>query len=99
MASRTYAPIAIQNRFISNHSEKLWCTGEDSNLRSSGERQVYSLLPLTARPPVHNSLPTSTGNTAIRGDRSKHLYKCKPSAAFGGEVASRANKLPHSFLR
>src|SRR6202041_3429544 len=31
-----------------------WCTGEDSNLRSSKERQIYSLLPLTARPPVHN---------------------------------------------
>ena len=29
-----------------------WWTGEDSNLRSSKERQVYSLLPLTARPPV-----------------------------------------------
>src|SRR5207237_8537070 len=29
-----------------------WCTGEDSNLRSSGERQIYSLLPLTTRPPV-----------------------------------------------
>ena len=29
-----------------------WCTGEDSNLRSSKERQIYSLLPLTARPPV-----------------------------------------------
>jgi|SRR5580698_906431 hypothetical protein len=32
-----------------------WCTGEDSNLRSSKERQIYSLLPLTTRPPVHNS--------------------------------------------
>ena len=30
-----------------------WWTGEDSNLRSSKERQIYSLLPLTARPPVH----------------------------------------------
>ena len=30
-----------------------WCTGEDSNLRSSKERQIYSLLPLTTRPPVH----------------------------------------------
>src|SRR5439155_25893224 len=29
-----------------------WCTGEDSNLRSSKERQTYSLLPLTTRPPV-----------------------------------------------
>jgi hypothetical protein len=34
-----------------------WCTGEDSNLRSSKERQIYSLLPLTARPPVHKRRP------------------------------------------
>ena len=33
----------------------LWCTGEDSNLRSSKERQIYSLLPLTTRPPVPSS--------------------------------------------
>jgi hypothetical protein len=38
-----------------------WCTGEDSNLRSSGERQIYSLLPLTTRPPVRIPvLPVST---------------------------------------
>ena len=37
-----------------------WCTGEDSNLRSSKERQIYSLLPLTARPPVHNRRPRRT---------------------------------------
>ncbi len=35
------------------HLPNPWCTGEDSNLRSSKERQIYSLLPLTARPPVH----------------------------------------------
>ena len=33
---------------------KSWCTGEDSNLRRSKDRQIYSLLPLTTRPPVHN---------------------------------------------
>jgi hypothetical protein len=37
------------------------CTGEDSNLRSSGERQIYSLLPLTTRPPVRIPVhPVST---------------------------------------
>src|SRR6202021_830942 len=41
-----------------------WCTGEDSNLRSSKERQIYSLLPLTARPPVHN--PPPRRNPAVR---------------------------------
>jgi hypothetical protein len=34
------------------YSLLLWCTGEDSNLRNSNEWQIYSLLPLTARPPV-----------------------------------------------
>jgi hypothetical protein len=29
-----------------------WCTGKDSNLRSPKGRQIYSLLPLTTRPPV-----------------------------------------------
>ena len=35
-------------------SQKLWCTGEGSNLRRSKDRQIYSLLPLTTRPPVQN---------------------------------------------
>src|SRR5213078_3687895 len=41
--------------------KKSWCTGEDSNLRSSKERQVYSLLPLTARPPVRFFLGLRNG--------------------------------------
>lgn len=42
-----------------------WCTGEDSNLRSSKERQVYSLLPLTARPPVHFPEGSASGGCAL----------------------------------
>jgi hypothetical protein len=46
---------------------KLWCTGEDSNLRSSKERQIYSLLPLTTRPPVRNFNKTvHTGRKTLR---------------------------------
>ena len=54
-----------------------WCTGEDSNLRSSKERQIYSLLPLTARPPVHNQKlqngmsHCSTPQTLSRADQHK----------------------------
>ena len=53
---------------------KSWCTGEDSNLRSSKERQVYSLLPLTARPPVHfvNPMPS-----LHRSRCSKHPNECR----------------------
>ncbi len=43
---------------------KFWCTGEDSNLRSSGERQIYSLLPLTTRPPVHSRPRAITGSAS-----------------------------------
>ena len=50
----------------------VWCTGEDSNLRSSKERQIYSLLPLTARPPVHNlKSHHSTPQTLSRADQQK----------------------------
>src|SRR5580658_7154737 len=31
---------------------QIWWTGEDSNLRTSIDGQIYSLLPLTTRPPV-----------------------------------------------
>ena len=37
---------------LASRLKPIWCTGEDSNLRSSLERQIYSLLPLTTRPPV-----------------------------------------------
>ena len=34
---------------------ELWCTGKDSNLRTSKEGQIYSLLALTTHPPVQIS--------------------------------------------
>ncbi len=57
----------------------LWCTGEDSNLRSSKERQIYSLLPLTARPPVHNPISLNLRNrvpqTLSRAVSLKEIYR------------------------
>src|SRR5580692_8954001 len=55
---RAFQSCAIIRLRILAHSSpsQQWCTGEDSNLRSSKERQIYSLLPLTARPPVHTRL-------------------------------------------
>src|SRR5258707_14180601 len=35
-------------------ASSLWCTGKDSNLRTSEEGQIYSLLALTTHPPVQN---------------------------------------------
>src|SRR2546430_9508914 len=56
-ASAIYATKASIRRRVSGlpasvSNQNNWCTGEDSNLRSSKERQIYSLLPLTTRPPV-----------------------------------------------
>src|SRR5258708_1554116 len=43
---------ACASAFTTRARKTIWCTGEDSNLRSSEERQIYSLLPLTTRSPV-----------------------------------------------
>jgi hypothetical protein len=56
---------------------KLWCTGEDSNLRNSNEWQIYSLLPLTARPPVPKHTPSA--ETCRRGSSySTRLRRKQP---------------------
>src|SRR6266404_5990473 len=39
-------------RLLKESDLNLWWTGEDSNLRTSIDGQIYSLLPLTTRPPV-----------------------------------------------
>src|SRR5882672_7736152 len=57
-----------------------WCTGEDSNLRSSIERQIYSLLPLTTRPPVRNSAAHFTSeNRRSRTAPNHHAKRQKLS--------------------
>src|SRR5271157_5415036 len=51
IASTAYAPKATHNRFIED-------SGAQGRIRTSvarKERQIYSLLPLTTRPPVHAS--------------------------------------------
>ena len=63
---------------------KSWCTGEDSNLRSSKERQIYSLLPLTARPPVPNHSsdeipPASTQFSPHLNPSSAHAASAHPA--------------------
>ncbi len=64
--SRLAKPLAgFSGPPIQKTSNQQWCTGEDSNLRNSNEWQIYSLLPLTARPPVPNPYPC--GKTCRRG--------------------------------
>jgi hypothetical protein len=68
-----------------------WCTGEDSNLRSSKERQIYSLLPLTARPPVHSH---PTDEHPIREAQSKTLSVPPSTRAFFAKTQPSAHRLP-----
>ena len=56
---------------ITKPKPQQWCTGEDSNLRSSIERQIYSLLPLTTRPPVRNSAARSRLKSAFDNHHAK----------------------------
>ncbi len=42
-------------RDIQTIHTSLWCTGKDSNLRTSKEGQIYSLLALTTHPPVRKT--------------------------------------------
>src|SRR3954453_17283453 len=100
MAINAYAPSAIHKRFMRTHSIEIWCTGEDSNLRSSKERQVYSLLPLTARPPVHFhniAWPTMADPASLRSASQSCIQIS--AAALGGVRAIRANKVPHAIHR
>jgi hypothetical protein len=53
-----------------------WWAGLDSNQRSAFARQVYSLVPLTARPPTHESADQGTipcgASPRIRGKSLSH---------------------------
>ena len=69
----------------------IWCTGEDSNLRSSEERQIYSLLPLTTRSPVRRTEPDRGRLKPLRG-------ALKNSARFALALRSRSNDA-HCMLR
>ncbi len=77
---------------LAHTQPQIWCTGEDSNLRSSKERQIYSLLPLTTRPPVRR---------AARSGLKSNL----PNASFAGiapqlhqAAKTKTNHVPEIFL-
>jgi hypothetical protein len=74
-ASSNNVTKAGHNRFIALPDSRYirsWCTGEDSNLRSSKERQIYSLLPLTTRPPVRFGNALCSAQTNSRAAFSRH---------------------------
>jgi hypothetical protein len=77
----------MENR---DKSKKPWWTGEDSNLRSSKERQVYSLLPLTARPPVHKS---AVGSCAPDGPSVRQSKKAAHTCVRAVSTALREASL------
>ncbi len=74
---------------LKSFSLESWCTGEDSNLRSSKERQIYSLLPLTTRPPVPNFIPYTRRRKSAPEHRncpcqSKPILRILPHPEFSG---------------
>ena len=78
--TRRPLPAGLRSTTIRNtNQQNKWCTGKDSNLRSSKERQIYSLLPLTTRPPVH-PLPaawTAAHDTDLRTVLRFALEPCR----------------------
>jgi hypothetical protein len=87
------------------YSLYFWCTGEDSNLRSSKERQIYSLLPLTARPPVpicpSVKKPGAGNSTQLcAGCRLPHPFSVAAAAEKGGKPSHPCqNSIPLIHLR
>src|ERR1700678_2173398 len=89
--------LRITSHFSPSHP---WCTGEDSNLRSSKERQIYSLLPLTARPPVPRhpadkfcrrelrpTLPALSSPTRLSSKRNLQRIDSRPETSGKSEHA------------
>ena len=63
---------------------KTWCTGEGSNLRRSKDRQIYSLLPLTTRPPVHKyPAPLKTPDSAHQSPSGANPAFCNACTSVG----------------
>src|SRR6185369_14769461 len=87
------------------HSES-WCTGVDSNHRTPKGGQIYSLLALTAHPPVHDdcALRLPTFSQKRRGTKCacrEPTFK-EPLRAFaskrGGLTAEREHTSAHSGI-
>ena len=88
-ASTTYAPIATKNLFITAAPEglNLGKAGAQGRIRTSvarKERQIYSLLPLTTRPPVHigpSISPASTTCLRARFGQARNRQSPRPQGA------------------
>src|ERR1700733_7502006 len=84
--------LRITSHFSPSHP---WCTGEDSNLRSSKERQIYSLLPLTARPPV----PRHPADKLCRRELRPTLPALSSPMRLSSKTQPSAHRLPSGNLR
>jgi hypothetical protein len=67
-----------------SRSQKIWWRGEDSNLRSSEERWVYSPVPLTTRPPLHQlqGMGTSATLLVFRHDGAQGAFRRAGTARY-----------------
>ena len=89
------SPATELHQPLQNHGT--WCTGEDSNLRSSGERQIYSLLPLTTRPPVRARVRLALKTCARNTAKPSLLDRCR-FVFISIRSSSRIDHGPFSWL-
>ena len=82
-------PLPSRRSWSQVHRSNPWCTGEDSNLRSSKERQIYSLLPLTARPPVHIA-----GREKISQSDQTYSTECFSTPTHSADAFPRSQRKP-----
>ena len=81
-----------RNSQLAHTQPQIWCTGEDSNLRSSKERQIYSLLPLTTRPPVRKAAKRPEIKSAER-------LLCRHSSAIASSSQNKNKPRSGNFPR
>ena len=76
---------------LCNARERNWWAGQDSNLRIAFASQIYSLVPLTTRPPTHIR-PLGARLTSVRYHRPALLATGKKDAHPEGAASLRAGR-------
>ena len=78
--------------------EEKWCRGLGSNQRSASARQIYSLLPLTARPPLRHSAAVKSlpaPGSRFQGKSARVSLAVNWRHRIGNEAAQRARPGRH----
>ena len=82
---------------VRTYREKCWCTGVDSNHRTPKGGQIYSLLALTAHPPVH--VPILRGaRLRCHRLRTKTRFQRSASSTLPAEASCGAARVKHATI-